>query len=825
MPSVVRNSGQAFRHAVRHAWRRPGFTAFVATILGLGIGANTAIYSLVEAALFPPFAVHDPARLVGVYTSGVNGAGYSSVSYPDYTYFRDHNTVYSDMMAYANIRLRWTKGDKTTFPWATIVTSNYFSVLGVHPVVGRVFSPELDDARTASAVAVVSNEFWKRQLASRPNLAGEVLILNDHPFVIIGVLPKNFEGVDLAWGGVPDIWVPMSMQPVALPNTARMNILESREARAFLVMGRLKEDVGLMQAGAETRLMARQLEQSYPVADKGRSAFVLPADEARMWPGWRESVVHVLLLLVTAVGFVLLLSCANVANLLLTRAVAREREIALQLALGSSRERIVSQLLLEGVVLAFIGAAMGLLFGGLLIRILPASQLSPQMHMNLALRLDYRVFLVTLLLSLLTAFIFALLPAFTASQVDLTEALKGGRNATSGRTRGGRIRRTIITFEVVFAFFSLVGAGLFVRSLLHLEREKTGFDPRNILAATMFLTPQRYSPALSSQFYAQLLNNVSRSQGIDAVCISEFRPLETLRRTRQILSLGHQGGASDTGLAVQSDDISPGCFRTLQVPMLRGRDFTQEDNSEAPPVAIISQTLARHLWPHEDPVGKELKLQGDDKPYQVIGVVADIKYHTVWEPPQPYMYLPLAQQYDPEVNLLIRTAGSPLDFLPKVREQIGILDQTVPLFDIEPLNEQVVDSLSQPRVITRILTLFGFLALLLATAGIYSVVAYSVKQRTHEIGIRMALGARKYDILRMVIAEGFRLTLIGVAIGVASALASARLLSSVLYGVQPTDLLTFGVVSLLLIAIAVLASYVASRRATNVDPTVALRYE
>lgn len=457
MLNVVENSRQALHHAIRHAWRRPGFTALVATILGLGIGANTAIYSLVEAALFPPFAVHDPARLVGVYTSGANGAGYSSVSYPDYVFFRDHNTVFSGVMAYANIRLRWTKDDRTTFPWATIATSNYFSVLGVRPAIGRLFSPGSDDAGGASAVVVVSNEFWKQQLASRLNVVGEPLILNNHPFVIIGVLPKDFEGVDLAWGGVPDIWVPMSMQSVALPATERMNVLESREARAFLVMGRLKEAVGLAQAKAEMRLMARQLEQSYPVADKGRTAFVLPADEARMWPGWRESVVHVLLLLGTAVGFVLLVACANVANLLLTRAVAREREIALQLALGGSRERVVFQLLVEGVVLSFIGATMGLLFARLLIRILPSPQLSPQMHMNLTLRLDYRVFLVTLLLSLLTAFIFALLPAFTASQVDLAEALKGGRDAASGRTRGGRIRRAIITIEVAFAFLSLVG--------------------------------------------------------------------------------------------------------------------------------------------------------------------------------------------------------------------------------------------------------------------------------------------------------------------------------------------------------------------------------
>jgi putative ABC transport system permease protein len=825
MLTLVESFLQAARYGFRHVCRSPGFTAVAAAILALGIGANTAIYSLVEAALFPPFPVSDPGHLVGVYSSGPDGTGYSSISYPDYIYFRDHNTIFSGLMAYANIRLRWTRGDQTTLPWAGIVTSNYFRVLGVRPIIGRTFLPGQDDAGEASAVAMVSYRFWKREMASQRNVVGETLTLNDHPFVIVGVLPKDFEGVALAWGGIPDVWIPMSMQPIALPSTSKFNLLESREARAFLAMGRLKRGVSLAQAKAAMGVMAGQLEETYPVADKGRTAFVLPAREARMWPGWRESVVQVLYLLTAAVGFVLLVACANVANLLLTRAVTREREMALRLALGSSREGVLLQLFVESTFLAVFGAAGGLILAELLIRISPSPQLSYHMHMNMNLHLDYRVFVATLLLSLITAFIFAILPAFRASRVNLVQALKEGRHHPSGRTSSGALRNSIITVEVAFAFLSLMGGGLFVRSLLHLERQGTGFNADNVLAVTMSLPPTQYSPSQSSRFYAQLADSISGSQDVDSACLAEFRPLDTLRRTRQILPQGLAEHAARAGIAVQTDDVSPGFFQTLHIPLLRGRDFNQRDEGQAPLVVIVNQTLAERVWPHENAIGKWIKVRGESNPYQVIGVSANIKYHTVWEAPEPYIYFALAQQYDPEVSLLVRTKGSPMSFLPKVQEEMGALDKAIPLFDVETLGEQVRSSLSQPREIATLLTLFGAIALLLATAGIYAVVAYSVRQRTHEIGIRMALGARKSDVVSMIIAEGFRLALIGVIIGIATASVSARLLSSLLYGVQPTDLPTFIVVSLLLIGVALLASYVASRRATKVDPMVALRYE
>ncbi|HTV55791.1 MAG TPA: ABC transporter permease, partial [Terriglobia bacterium] len=472
---------QAVRYSFRQALRNPRFTALVLVILVLGIGADTAIFSLAEAALFPPFPVRDPGRLVGVYTSGPKGKGYSSTSYPDYVYYRDHNQLFSGLTAYLDLPLRWTHEDQTSFPWAAMVSSNYFAVLGVRPIIGRTFLSTIDRVGSQSAAAVVSDQFWRRQLASDPNVIGRHLVLNGHVFTVAGVLPKSFEGVDLAWGGIPEIWIPVAMEAVVLPNRGTLNVLRSREAREFLVMGRLKQGVSMEGARAEMKVAARQLAQAYPVADKGRTAFVLTANESRMWPGWRESVIQALLLLGSAVGFVLLVACANVANLLLTRAVARQREIAVRLAIGSSRARVIAQLLTESLLLAIMGALGGLLFADLLVTVAPPFELSPQMHMNLNLRIDYRVFLYTLLLSLIVTIVFGLIPAFSASQVNLTQALKEASGQSSTRIGGRRVRRGIVIVELAFAFLCLLGGGLFVRSLLHLENSDLGFDPHNVL--------------------------------------------------------------------------------------------------------------------------------------------------------------------------------------------------------------------------------------------------------------------------------------------------------------------------------------------------------
>lgn len=816
---------QDLRFGWRQLCRNPCFAAVAIITLALGIGASTAIFSLVEAALFPPFTVSNPSRLAGVYMSGPNRTGYSSTSYPDYLYLRDHNQVFAGLMAYAHIQLRWTHGDHTTSLPAAIASSNYFTVLEVEPFMGRTLLPKKDSVTGDSAVAVVSYQFWTRQLASDPKVIGRALTLNDHLFTIVGVLPKNFAGVDLAWGATPDVWVPMSMQAIALPTNGGMDLLHNREARFLLVMGRLKSHVSLEEARTEMEVAARQLAEAYPVSNKGRTSFVLTANESRMWPGWRNSVVQVLLLLGIAVGFVLLIACANVANLLLARATVRQRETAVRLALGGSRGRVVRQLLTESLLLSVIGAAAGLLFARLLMRLIPSFELTYRMHMNLNLRLDYRVFIFTLLLSLITALIFGLIPAFKASDINLSHSLKEGSHRTSTAAGGRGLRDAIVAIEVVFAFLSLIGGGLFIRSLLHLESADPGFRPGNVIAASIALFPGQYSPAQGIRFYSQLLDHVSNLSGIRSACLAEFRPLTMGRVIKRITPEGEDEQNSEAGITIQTERISPGYFKTLGIPLLRGRDFTPQDNAQSPQVAIINKTMAASLWPHQNPIGKQFKLQGENAYREVIGIAADIKYHTIWESPETHLYLPLAQEYAPELSLFIRTKGSPMNYLPQVQQAVGTLDKTVPVFGVETLEEQLKRSLSQPRMIATLLTLFAAIAFVLALIGIYGVVSYSVAGRTHEIGIRMALGAQRRDILKLVIGNGIKLALTGVGIGIVAALGLTRLMASLLYGVRPTDAGTFVVVSLMLLGVALLACYIPARRATKVDPMEALRYE
>lgn len=814
MLALIDNLWQASRYGVRQIRRSPGFAAVTVVILGVGIGACTAIFSLAEAALFPNFYANQPQRLVGLYTSGPSGTGFSSTSYPDYLYYRDHARAFSGVMAYVHIRLRWTRGDRTTFPQAAVVTGNYFRVLGVRPITGRGFLPDRN-----SAVAVVSYRFWQRQLASDKNVLGTVLTLNGHDFRIAGVLPRNFRGVDLAWGGIPSIWVPMSMVAVALPDSNRIHLLEARGARPFLLIGRLKQGVALKQAQAEMSVLARQLAAAYPLVDKGRTAFVLSANRSRIWPAWRNSVAQSISLLALMVGFVLLLTCTNVANLLLTRTAARQREIALRLAIGSSRGRLVGQLLIENLILALLGGAAGLVFARILLSLAPSFQLSSHMHMNLEPSLDLRVFLFTLLLSLITALVFGLLPAFRASQVHLSQALKEGGDRLLAVSANRKLRAGIVIVEISFAFLSLIGASLFIRSLLHLENTNPGFDPHNVLALTMDLDPDHFSSTEGARFYTRLLDRLSHAEGVTSACLTGLPPLTTIRSISRIVPEG-----AEEHLA-QTDSVSPGCLKTLHIPILKGRSFTAEDRAQAPLVVIVNQTLAKAIWPHENPIGKRLRLRGETLYRRVIGVAADIKYHTLWETQQPYLYFPLAQQYAPEVSLLVRTKGSPMSYLSEVRQNVNTLNKSVPLFDIEPLEAQVKDSLSQPRTIAILLALFGGISLFLATVGIYAVVSCAVKRRTREIGIRMALGAQRTDVLTLVLRQSAFLLACGIAIGVAAALGVTKLLTGLLYGIKPTDIFSFVAVAFLLAGIALLASYIPARRAAKTDPMDALRYE
>jgi len=744
---------------LHYGWRMlvkaPGFTAVVIMVLALGIGANTAIFSLVESVLLRPVPANNPGWLMAIHTSGPHGAGYSSTSYPDYEYYRDHTRVFAGVMAYARIRVSWTHSDETEFPWAEIVSGNYFTVLGVRPFMGRAFQPNEDAAPGSGPVAVVSYEFWQRQLGSDPDVLGKPLTLNAHTFTVAGVAPKGFTGVNLDWGTKAGIWVPLSMQAQVLP--AGIDLLQRREARWLLVMARLAPCATPAEAQADAALAAQRLAQSYPAADKDRVAILLPANRARIWPTWREQIVNFLGLLMGAAGLVLLIARSNAANLLLSRAGVRRREIATRLALGASRARVVRQLLTENVLLTIGAAAGGLGFALLIMQGVPSFRLPFRINIALHPQLDGRVLGFTLALSLLTVLLFGIAPALESSRSSLNEALKeGGRQASSGH--GRRLRNVLVASQVALTMVCAIGAALLLRSLYRVESTPPGFNSHNVLVVTANLATHKYSKAEQLHFYRRALDELKQLPGVRSVSLTSELPLSLLREVKSVIPEGKAGDGLKEGFQVQVSTASPGFLETLRIPLLRGREFSAGDNETSPKVAIINRTLAQAFWPGQDPIGKHLMVADQGWYREVVGVVNDVKYHTLWESPEPYMYLPLFQDPAPEVHLEVRTAGDPMGLMPAVRRVVSALDPQVPVYDGGTLDEQFRDSLSQPRMAAFLVSFFALLALVLSAVGVYGLVSYFVIQRTHEIGIRLALGAGRDDVLRMMVRQGLMLS-------------------------------------------------------------------
>jgi len=811
------------RYGLRTLRKNAGFAAVAIMTLGLGIGANTAIFSLVESVLLQPIPAQDPTQLVALYTSGPHRAGYSSTSYPDYEYYRDHTNAFSGVMAYARIRVSWTHAGQADFPWIEIVSENYFTVLGVKPFMGRLFLSPADAGGGAGPAAVVSYEFWQRQLGSDAHALGKPLVLNGRDFVVVGVASKGFSGVNLDWGTKAGIWLPLSMQPQVLPSS--IDLLQARQARWLLVMARLTPGVTPAEARADVTLAARELATSYPATDEDRTAILLPATQARIWPTWRKQIVNFLGLLMGAVGLVLLIACSNVANLLLSRAGVRRKEIAIRLALGASRVRVVQQLLTENALLAAGGAVAGAGLALLIMQGFPSFRLPFTINIAFHPQLDGRVLGFTLALSVLTVLLFGLVPAMECSNTSPNQALKeGGREASIG-VHASRLRDVLVVSQVALTLICTMGAALLLRNLYRVETTDPGFNSHNVLVAAVECFTRHYSEAEQLRFYRRLLDEVRQLPGVSSAGLTSGLPLSVLREVKRVVPKGEEGGNLKEGFQVQASTVSPDFFETLRIPLLRGRAFSPNDNETSPRVVIVNRTLAEAFWPGQEPVGKQLMIAGEKSFREVIGVAADIKYHTLWESPQPYMYLPLFQTAAAEVYLVVRTSGELTSVMPAVRRAVSALDPQVPLYDVGTLDGHFRGSLSQPRMAAFLIGFFSLLAFGLAVVGIYGLVSYSVSQRTHEIGVRMALGAGRDDMLKMVVKRGLRLSLAGVAIGLMASFALTRLMSGWLYDVKPTDPATFFAVSLLLTVVALVACYVPARRASRVDPMVALRYE
>jgi len=814
---------QDLRRAIVLFKNAPAFACAGIITLALGVGVNTAIFSLVEAILWQPLQAHSPDRLVTLYTSGPHGIDYSPTSYPDYEYYRDHTKALSGLAAYARVRLTWSDMDQPEFSWAELVSTNYFDVLGIQPVMGRRFLEE-DDTRP---VIVVSHRFWRAHLGSNSHLMGTPLLLNGRSFTIVGIAPNNFEGVVLDWGSPPDFWIPIGMHREILRAGGRGDFLRDRHARWLLLTGRLRDRATLAECRAEENVLARQLGNSFPEpeSEAGRTVIALPLKEARFWPTWRSSIIRVLSLLAAAAVLVLFIACFNIAILLLVGASARRKEFATRLALGASRARLIRQLLTENLVFSGLGTVLGLLVAYWMMDILPRFKLPFAIPLTFDLRIDTDVLLFAAVVAFVSVLLSGLLSALHATKSDLSSSLKEGAIERIAGSRRMDIRKIVIVCEIAVTTVSLVSAGLLFRSLRRIESASLGFNPQNTLVLGIDVSSVGYSEKDGLLFYKKVLDRVSVLPGVQAASLSQHRPLGLSRSNAGLLREGQDDASPDTGVDVETNVVSPGYFGTLGIPILQGRDFNTDDDLAKPKVVIINKTMATALWPQHDAVGKRVRLSGEQSYREIVGVVEDVKYHAIWDEPEPYLYTPLSQDYTAMLSLYVHLPIDQNVGMAGVRNEIRSLDKRVPLFDAQTLQDQVVTSVSQPSTIVVLTSFFGFLALMLASVGLYGVVAYSVNQRKHEIAIRLAVGADRAHILWLTISDGLSLTVMGLVIGLVAALGITRLLGALLYGMRPTDASTYIGVSLLLGCLTFIATYIPARRATRVDPVSALKGE
>ncbi|HEV2417081.1 MAG TPA: ABC transporter permease [Terriglobia bacterium] len=808
---------QDLRFGLRQLRRNPGFTAVAVVTLALGIGANTAMFSIVDAVLLEPLPFHDPARLVTIWEA--NEADSSTIgrpaSYPDFFDWRAHSQAFSQMASFRTYNFTLSGTGQPIHLYGAIVSANLFSLLGVRPSLGRTFLPQEDEPGELNDAVILSHRLWQTEFGSDSQVLGKTIRLNDHSFTIVGVMPAGFEFPVQAEPA--QLWVTMAADAVRTPGNSPLTA--QRGSHSLKVIGRLRPHVSVAQAQAALDTVAQRLEKQYPGSNYHRGAVKLVPEFQQIVGNTRT----LLLVLFGAVGIVLLIACVNVGNLMLARATTRRREIAVRAALGAARARIVRQLLTESVLLSAIAGGLGGLLAfittKLFVNLSPGN--IPRLNQT---TVDSRVLGFTLLVSLVTGVLFGLVPIVGASKPDLNESLKEGDRSLAHATPGDRTRRLLVIGEVALAMILLVGAGLLVQSLVGLLEVNPGFDPSKTLTFSLSLPEASYPSAKQVAFFRSLLSDIDALPGVTSGAAISPLPLSgnsqgaNFEIQGQPLTIKERPNAN---LRV----ITPDYFRVMRIPLLRGRAFTQEDGATSQPVVIINQTLARKFFGNENPIGRRIEVPLNGIIRNVVGVVGDVKHKTLVAESGTEVYLPYTQWPSSFMTVVVRTENDPRGIINATRKEVTLLDKDLPVFDVKTLDQYVAHSLAQPRFSALLLSSFGILSLFLTAIGLYGMISYAVAQRTHEIGIRMALGAQKRDVLGMVIGQGVKLVLIGVTVGIAGALALTRFLSSLLYGVRPTDPVMFLAVSLVLIGVALLACYIPARRAANVDPMMALRHE
>lgn len=796
-----------FRYALRQLIKAPSFTIVAIVTLALGIGACTAIFSVVNTVLLRPLDYPDPSRLVIIRETQLPKFPEFSVSPPNFIDWQKQAKSYEHLAAAASASLNLTGEGEPQRLIGVKVTAHYFDVYGVKPILGRMLLPE-EDAVGKNHVVVLSYGFWQRVFGGARDVVGRSVQLNGEPYQIAGVAPYGF-GI----ANKVDVWTPMAFKPDETANDAR-------GGHYISVYGRLKPGVTFQQAKAEMEVIAAQLAVQYPDQQKGWGIFMMPMQDYQV-----RDVRPVLYTLLGAVGCVLLIACANLANLLLARATARHREISIRAALGAGRGRLVRQLLTESVVLAVCGGTAGVVLAkcGLdaLLALAPTNlPRSSEIH------LDAGILVFALGLSIITGLLFGIAPAWLAARADVNEALKQGtRGSTEGGVRG-RLRSALVVIEVTLALVLLGGAGLLARSFMQLAQVDPGFIPENATMLRLSLPGKKYAqPEQQNAFANSLLDHVKDLPGVQAVGITHSMPLVG----DYVLGFNIEGRppvAPENMPSTNYYSITPDYFRAMGIRLIRGRVFTPQDDAKAPRVAIINETMARQYFPNEDPIGKRLNItNGPETWREIVGIVGDIKQYGVDKPTSAQSYEPFAQVPFSSINVVIRTKGSPAAMLGALRPTVYAVDKDQPIGAIRPLEEIMAESISRQRFAMTLLTVFSAVALIIAAVGIYGVMAYNVVQRTGEFGIRMALGAQQRDVLRLVLTQGGKLIGLGLAIGLLGTLAASRAMGSMLFNTSAYDPLTLTSITLLLGAVALIACFFPANRATKVNPIEALRTE
>jgi len=808
---------QDLKFGLRMLGKKPGFTGLIVLTLALGIGANTTIFTWVNAFFLKGFpGVPDQEELVVFGSTSVREGRNIGLSYPDFEDYRDRNQVLAGLTINEIVTMNLGMDDHAERVWGLLVSSDYFDVLHVRPAIGRGFLPEEDRVPNTHAVAVISHSLWQRRFAGDPSIVGRTITLNNTPFTVVGITPENFRGSYV--GLTFDVYIPIMMEERFVAGQGR---LTRRGSHWLTALARLKPGVSRRQAQASLNVLEDQLTKEYGEEHEHNIVTLYPLWRAPYGP--TQVLGPVLLVLVGVVAVVLLIACANVANLLLARATARRREIAIRLSLGAGRARLIRQLLTESALLSLLGGAGGLLLGLWSWDVMLAFLPSLDYPMLIDQTPDRNILGFTLALSVLTGLIFGLAPALEASRRDMVTSLKDETGAATGGSRKARLHSLLVVAQVMLSLVLLVSAGLLVRSLQQAYRLDPGFNPRGVVLASLNLFPSGYDSERGRVFLEQLVERVGALPGVESVSLGRRIPLTFGGGSSTTLEVEGYQPARDQIVFAFYNQVGPHYFRTMQIPLLGGRDFTAQDDPTHPKVVIVSRAMAQQYWAGESPVGKRIRIGPDW--LTVIGVAADIKDLSLDEVPRPHIYLPVLQFYHPRTALHVRTQGDPAELVPLLREQVHALDPTLALYNIDTLENQIRAATMPQRLGGSLLAAFGFLALILAAVGIYGVMAFAVAQRTREVGIRMALGAQKDDVVRMFVLEGARLAAIGLAAGLVVSFFVTGLLRGVLLGVQAKDPAIFGMVAVLLAGVALLACYVPARRAARVDPMVALRYE